>query len=63
MTIRRGDRVTIRPEWQDAGDAAYQWVALSDVEKGRLDITPLGTGLAIPPVYTVRVDMLVTTDD
>ena len=56
--IRSGDAVRIRPEWQDAGDETFMWIAVSDEEKGRLDIAPMGTGLAIPPVYTVRRDMI-----
>lgn len=58
--ITKGQSVTIRPEWQDKGDDQYQWVAVSDEEKGRVDIRPLGTGLSIPPLYTVTVAMLAT---
>lgn len=55
---RKGDEVKLKPKFMDDGDEKYRWVAVSDVEKGRLDITPEGTGLAIPPINTVRLDML-----
>ena len=59
--INAGDVVQIKKEWQDAGDDEFTWVAISNEEKGRVDITPieLENVLRFPPVYTVRVDMLV----
>lgn len=51
--IERGDIVEILPEFRDAGDETFVWLALSTEEKGRVDVTPVGTGLAIPPVQTV----------
>lgn len=57
--IRKGDKVQIRPEWQDAGDDRFDWIAVDNEEKGRVAIMPLGTGLAIPPVSVVRVEWLV----
>jgi hypothetical protein len=56
--IRKGDEVTIRPEWRDQGDEEFTWVACDDEEKGRVTITPVNTGLAIPPRQTVSVEML-----
>jgi hypothetical protein len=58
--IRAGDTVQIKPEWQDAGDDKYQWVAVTDESMGRIDITPIDIGLAIKPVYTVKIEMLET---
>jgi hypothetical protein len=57
--IRTGDKVTIKPEFQDAGDDKFQWVAVDCEEKGRVTVSPIDTGLAIAPTYVVRVDMLV----
>lgn len=51
-----GDRVEILPEFQDQGDDAYEWVVVGAEEKGRLDISPAGTSLAIPPRYTVQTN-------
>jgi hypothetical protein len=57
--IRKGDKVQIKPEWQDAGDDRFVWVAVDDEEKGRVQIMPLGTGLAFAPIGTVRTEWLV----
>jgi hypothetical protein len=54
--IRRGDRVEILPEFRDEGDEAFVWIAVSDEDKGRVDISPVDIGLAIQPVQTVRSD-------
>jgi hypothetical protein len=56
--IRRGDFVVIKPEFQDPGDDKYQWLAVDDESAGRVTISPVGTGLAIPPRHVVRVSML-----
>lgn len=52
--IKKGDEVEILPEWQDEGDGNYTWVAVSDVEKGRLDIRPKDCPMALAPVYTMK---------
>lgn len=59
--IRKGDKVQIKPEWQDAGDDRFDWVAVDDEDKGRVTIMPFGTGLAlaIAPAHVVRVEWLV----
>lgn len=54
--IHRGDRVEILPEFRDDGDDTFIWIAVSDEEKGRVDISPVMTELSIPPVQTVRCD-------
>lgn len=56
--IKAGDKVTIRPEWQDAGDSAFEWRAVDNEEQGRVTIEPQGTGLPYPPRQVVNVDML-----
>ncbi len=58
MTIRKGDQVTIKPEFQDAGDSRFTWVAVDDADKGRVTIAPINCGLAIVPTYVVTLDML-----
>ena len=60
--IRRGDKVQIKPEWQDAGDDRFDWLAVDDEEKGRVMIISFsrrGLGLAIAPAHVVRVEWLV----
>lgn len=56
--IRKGDKIQIRPEWQDAGDCNFNWIAAEDEQNGRVAIMPLGTGLAIAPSYVVKVEWL-----
>jgi len=56
--IRAGDVVKIKPEWQDGGDDEIEWRAVSDEEKGRVDISPQ-LGLSINPIQTVTIDMLI----
>lgn len=56
--IRKGDRITIKPKYQDPGDTEFVWYACDDEEKGRVTITPLGTTLTLAPRQTVRVGIL-----
>ena len=37
--IKKGDYLVIKPEWRDAGDEAFTWVARSDEQNGRVDIS------------------------
>ena len=37
--IKKGDIITIKPQWQDAGNASFTWVARDDEENGRVDIS------------------------
>ncbi len=57
-TIRKGESVHIKPEWQDPGDSKFHWIALTDEEKGRVTIGPLGTGMIKVPIYVVRSEMI-----
>jgi hypothetical protein len=60
--IRKGDVLTIKPQWRDAGDETLMWVARSDEEKGRLDISALILkNLPLWPVQTVSIDMVEKT--
>jgi hypothetical protein len=60
--IRKGDIVTIKPEWRDAGDENYTWVARSDEEKGRLGISAIELSqMPLWPMHTVRVEMVEAT--
>ena len=57
--IRKGDILSIRPQWRDAGDEKFTWVARSDEEKGRVDISALELSkMPLWPMQTVRVDMV-----
>ena len=56
--IHKGDRVQIRPEWQDPGDDQFLWMATADEDGGRVSIMPTNTGLPIPPLYVVTTEMV-----
>ena len=57
--IKKGDYLVIKPEWRDAGDEAFTWVARSDEQSGRVDISAVELAhLPLWPVQTVRIDMV-----
>jgi hypothetical protein len=37
--IKKADVITIKPQWQDAGNACFTRVARNDEENGRVDIS------------------------
>lgn len=60
--ILKGQQIHIKPEWQDAGDEEYTWVALEDEDGGRVKIMPLMPELRFPPVSVVETRMLIEGD-
>ena len=50
--IKKGDYLVIKPEWRDAGDEAFTWVARSDEQSGRVDISAVE--LAHLPLWPVQ---------
>ena len=56
--IKKGDRVWLRPEWQDPGEERYTYVAVSDEHDGRVDIQATNFEYRLPPINTVRVEWL-----
>ena len=61
--IKKGDIVKIKPEWQDANDEKFTWVAIEDEDGGRVRIMPSDIGLAFPPNQVVTTDMLVIDEN
>ena len=55
--IRKGDKIEILPEFQDAGDAEFVWFATEDEDGGRISISAV-SDLPYPPVNRVRTDMV-----
>jgi hypothetical protein len=43
--IKKGDMITIKPQWQDAGDASFTWVARDDRREWPRRYFGGGTGL------------------
>ena len=58
MHYRTGDSIEILPEFRDPGDEAFDWVVVTDEEKGRVDITPTNHSMAVKPLYTLRSDQI-----
>ncbi len=56
-SIKRGDRIRIRPEWRDPGDEEFVWIALKDEDGGRVRIAAL-MDLPILPHQIVTTDMI-----
>jgi hypothetical protein len=58
--IKKGDIITFKPEFRNAGDAArFTWVARNDEEHGRVDISAVELAyMAVWPAQTVRSDMI-----
>ncbi len=56
--FKKNDVVEILPEFQDEGDGLFIWICKSNEEKGRIDISPINSGLPIPPIYTVKTNMI-----
>ena len=60
--IKKGDIITIKPQWQDAGDASFTWVARNDEESGRVDISAVELAyMAVWPMQTVRSEIIEAT--
>jgi hypothetical protein len=57
--IRKGQTVHVKPEWQDAGDDEFTWIALEDEDGDRVKIMPLIPDLTYPPVTVVETRMLI----
>ncbi len=54
----KGDVVEILREYQDEGDDQFIWIAISNEEKGRVDISPSDISMNCPPIYTVESSWL-----
>ena len=55
--IRHGDKVRIKPEWQDPGDDTIEWIAIEDENSGRVRIEPQ-LDLTFKPNQVVTTDMV-----
>lgn len=60
--IQQGDKIKIRPEWQDEGDDAVEFIALEDEAGGRVSIGMLGVLQCFTPSQVVAVYMIEKVD-
>ncbi len=56
--IKKGDRVAIKPFFQDEGDNDFIWIACDNEEKGRVTIKPINSNMRIIPTDVIEVRML-----
>lgn len=54
VLLKIGDAVELLPEYQDPGDSEFEWVVVEPEDRGRLVISPLGTGLRVVSRYPVE---------
>lgn len=54
VVLKIGDAVELLPEYQDPGDGDFEWVVVEAQDRGRLVISPLGTGMKVVPRYPVE---------
>lgn len=54
VQLKIGDAVELLPEHQDPGDSEFEWVVVEAEDRGRLVISPLGTGMKIIPRFPVE---------
>lgn len=54
----KNDTIEILEEFQDEGDGSLIWKIVGEEEKGRVDISPINTGLTLAPIYTVNTYMV-----
>lgn len=58
MTIKAGDKIKIKREWQDDGDDNIEFIAIDDQDGDRVLIGALGVLRNFTPTQIVSVSML-----
>ena len=58
VRYKAGDLVEILPQFSDPGDDEFDWVVVTDEEKGRVDLVPTNHTMTVKPVYTLNVDQI-----
>jgi len=56
--LKKGERIRIKPEWQEEGDADLEWFACDDEENGRVGIFTPMPEMAIQPWQCVSAHMV-----
>jgi hypothetical protein len=60
--IKKGDIITIKSQWRNAGNARFTWVARNDEEHGRVDISAVELAyMDVWPAQTIRSEMIEAT--
>ena len=58
MNIHKGQRVVLKPEWMDEGDDTCEFIAINDMEKGRVDVSDANNTMAITPIHMIHDFMI-----
>lgn len=56
--LQLGQVVELLPAYRDLGDDEFTWVVVEVEDKGRLVISPVGTGMKLAPRYPVEREWL-----
>jgi len=56
--LKVGERVKIKPEFQDEGDDDFHWHVVGDESKGRVDVSANIPGMKIQPTHTLQSHMV-----
>jgi hypothetical protein len=56
--LKKGERIRIKPEWQDPGDDKREWFTYDDEQNGRVGIFTPRPGMAFQPWQCVSSYMV-----
>lgn len=56
--IKKGDKLKIKPEYQDFGDDKIKFIALDNESKGRVTIAPILTSFFTIVSQVVKTEMV-----
>jgi hypothetical protein len=59
--IKKGMKVTFKPEWQDAGDSEIEFIAIEDEYSGRVRVEAQ-LGMFINPIQLVLTEYISTAN-
>lgn len=56
--VKKGDTVLFKREYMNDGDESLHFIAVDDMQHGRVSVQATNSGLNFPPVETVSRHML-----
>jgi len=60
ITVKKGDQVFIKPQFQDKGDDMFKWVAIEDEDGDKVKVS-CHAGMSFNPVYVINTYKLKTS--
>ena len=58
MNVHKGQQVFLKPEWMDEGDEKCAFIAIKDMEKGRVDVFDANNTMKIKPLHLIHDFMI-----